>query len=110
MCEEAPVPSAARRESGWRCLEVEGTLDFGQVGVLEGLARPLARAGIPIFVLSTFDTDHVFLKGDSLERGVRALEAAGHRVLGVPTGRRTARAVHEENESTGGLDRTRLSF
>ena len=68
-------------ESGWRCLVVDGNLDFDQVGILASLAQPLAAVGISIFAVSTYDTDYLLLKEDRLEAALEALEAAGHRIL-----------------------------
>lgn len=68
-------------ESGWRCLVVDGTLEFDQVGVLASLAQPLAEAGISILAVSTYDTDYLLLKEDKLEAALEALETAGHEIL-----------------------------
>jgi hypothetical protein len=68
-------------ESGWRCLVVDGTLAFDQVGILASLAQPLAEAGVSIFVLSTYDTDYLMVKEELLETSLEALQAAGHTIL-----------------------------
>jgi hypothetical protein len=47
-------------------------------GILASILNPLAEAGVPIFALSTFDTDWVLLPGEHLEKAKRALIAAGH--------------------------------
>lgn len=65
-------------ENGWRCLEVEGPLEFDQVGIFASLAQPLAEAGISIFALSTYDTDYILLKDEQLAAAIVALRAAGH--------------------------------
>jgi hypothetical protein len=80
VCRQERVPPRARREDGFRCLEVEGPLPFDATGVLSSLAVPLARARIPILAISTFDTDLLFVRGPHLASAVRALEGAGHRV------------------------------
>ena len=53
--------------------------------VLLSLAAPLADAGVPIFVLSTYDTDVVMVPGHRVAAAVVALEDAGHHVHGGPT-------------------------
>jgi len=58
-------------------LQVDGPLDFSQVGILSSLAAPLAAAGISIFAISTFDTDFLFVKQASLAKALRALKRAG---------------------------------
>lgn len=81
VCPADAVPSDVRREGGWRCLRVAGTLDFGLVGVLASLLTPLAQAGVSVFCLSTFDTDYVLVREGDLSRSTLALRAAGHEVV-----------------------------
>jgi len=75
---ESAVPEGVRFEGGWRCLKVEGPLDFNQTGVLASLAGPLAAAAISIFAVSTFDTDYLLVKADSLRSAIAVLREAGH--------------------------------
>ena len=63
-------------EAGWRALEVSGPLPFALVGILANLTVPLARAGVPVFALSTFDTDYLLVKNADLSHAIAALEAA----------------------------------
>ena len=76
------VPDGANAETGWRCLQVEGPLPFEMTGVLAGLSKPLAEAGIPIFVVSTYDTDYLLVKTIDLDRACATLRSAGHTVDG----------------------------
>jgi hypothetical protein len=80
ICSADAVPDGVRAERGWRALAVEGPLDLALTGVLVALLEPLARAGIAIFAVSTFDTDHVLVRADRLDDAIAALRAAGHRV------------------------------
>ena len=80
VCPEGEVPREVRHEGGWRCLAVRGPLAFELTGVLASLATPLAEAGVPIFALSTFDTDYLLVAGGGLEKAFAALDGAGHRV------------------------------
>ncbi len=72
------VPEGAEVEAGWGCLRVAGPLSFELTGVLAALSAPLAAAGVPIFVVSTFDTDYLLVPLNRLEKARDALEAAGH--------------------------------
>jgi len=69
-----------KNEKGWRGLVVLGPLDFSLVGILAALASSLASAGIPIFALSTFDTDYLLVKEQDLFRSVEVLTASGYKV------------------------------
>lgn len=77
------VPDDVPAERGWRAMVVRGPLDFSLVGILAALTAPLARAEVPVFALSTHDTDWLLVREPELESAVAALEAAGHRVHGT---------------------------
>jgi len=76
--DQAPEDAPVAR--GWTCLGVQGPLAFELTGVLAAISAPLAAAGVPIFVISTFDTDYVLVPRTHVERAVEALEAVGHLV------------------------------
>lgn len=71
-------PDASRVERGWIALKLEGPFPFSMTGVLASFLHPLAEAQIPIFAISTFDTDYVLIKQNDLKQAVNALAAAGH--------------------------------
>jgi uncharacterized protein len=78
VCDEHCVPDNVQTEKGWRILKVQGPLDFSQVGVLAAIAVPLARAGVSIFAISTFDTDYILVKEASLPLAMDVLQQDGH--------------------------------
>jgi len=78
VCPARSVPAMIQCESGWRALQVQGPLDFALTGILAALATPLAAANIPIFALSTFDTDYLLVKAHHVERARAALQQHGH--------------------------------
>ena len=67
-------------EPGWACFKVEGPLEFEVVGVLAGISSVLAEAGVPIFALSTFDTDYILVKREQVRAAHEALTSAGYQV------------------------------
>jgi hypothetical protein len=83
VCEEARVPSSVQSQRGFRCLRVLGPLDFSEVGILASLASPLARTGISIFAISTYETDYLLVPEHNLEAAISALSSAGHAVRRV---------------------------
>ncbi|HEY1204257.1 MAG: ACT domain-containing protein [Bryobacteraceae bacterium] len=84
VCSEGVVPAGTKCEGGWRLFQIEGPLDFGLIGIMASVTEPLANAGVSIFALSTFDTDYVMVKDESVEKAIAALAAAGHRVRRYP--------------------------
>lgn len=86
VCPEGAVPReglphAFRAEHGWRPLRVgESPLQLDLVGVLAAVCAALAKARVPVFVVSTFDTDYVLVRAHLVDAAVRALREAGHAV------------------------------
>lgn len=68
-------PLAAER--GWRRLTFEAVLPFDLVGFLGVVASELAEAGVSVFVVSAYSTDHVFVKASDLDAAATRLEALG---------------------------------
>ena len=74
------APEGGRSEGGWRLLTVRGPLEFTLTGIMAALAGALAQAGVPLFALSTFDTDHLLVRDADLARAVTALREGGHEI------------------------------
>lgn len=70
--------SIQKSELNWRSIKVEGPLDFSMTGVIAGLSNELAKADIPIFVVSTFDTDYLLVKERNLAEALVVLKKAGY--------------------------------
>jgi hypothetical protein len=77
-CIARQMPNGAAIEPGWIALQLEGPFPFSMTGVLASFLQPLAEAQIPIFAISTFDTDYVLIKQKDVERVLMALAKAGH--------------------------------
>lgn len=74
------VPPRVRAERDWRAFAIRGPLDLSLTGVLAGLATALADAAIPIFAVSTYDTDWLLVRAPDVDRAVGVLEEIGHQV------------------------------
>jgi uncharacterized protein len=60
---------------------VDEELDFSQVGILVGLLKPLADAGIPVLTVSTYDTDWVLIEASQAAAASSVWRAAGYQVI-----------------------------
>ncbi|OXM14270.1 ACT domain-containing protein [Paenibacillus herberti] len=80
VCSSSVIPdnTGGEIEQDWKCIKVEGVLDFGLTGILASLANPLAEQEISIFAISTFNTDYLLIKQHSIDKAKAALEKAGH--------------------------------
>jgi len=84
VCAESFIPEDVAYESGWRCFQVQGPLDFSLTGILASLATTLAEADVSIFAISTYETDYILVKQDQIERARGALTQQGHHIVELP--------------------------
>ncbi|MBR1811204.1 MAG: ACT domain-containing protein [Clostridia bacterium] len=80
LTEHVPQQTLAR-DDGWKGFRIQGVLDFSLIGILSPIARLLADSKIGIFVVSTFNTDYIFVKKDAFDAAVRILSKAGYKVI-----------------------------
>ena len=81
VCPTTAVPdNTVSREDGWRAFRIVGQLDFSLVGVLSSVTSALAAEGIPVFAVSTFDTDYVLVRSRDLSDAADALRGSGFEV------------------------------
>lgn len=78
VCPVSSLPPGIAHEKTWRAIKVQGPLNFSLTGVLAALATPLAAGGVPIFVISTFETDYLLVKEQYVARARVLLEQYGH--------------------------------
>ncbi|MCK4879502.1 MAG: ACT domain-containing protein [Bacteroidales bacterium] len=74
VCCEDRLPGNVEAERNWRMIKIKGPFEFSLTGILATLVTPLSDAGIPIFAISTYDTDYLLLKGEQLDRAIGILE------------------------------------
>lgn len=81
VCPQDRIPRDVRMDGGWSCLELQGPFAFNETGIVLSVIAPLSTNGIGIFVVSTFDGDHLLVKATEVEKACALLVEAGHRLL-----------------------------
>ena len=75
------VPNEVRPPLRWICLKLEGPFPFSLTGVLLSFIEPLSSNKIPIFAISTYDTDYVLVQEEFVGTTLDLLQKAGHELL-----------------------------
>ena len=81
VCLAQRVPEGTPTEAGWCCMRFVGPFAFGATGIVLSVVRPLSEGGLGVFVISTFDGDHLLLKQADMPRARALLENAGHSLI-----------------------------
>ncbi len=78
VCAEFCLPAGFQASRGWSCFRIDQTLDFDVVGVIANLSHRLADVQIPIFVVSTYNTDYVLIPSSQRHSAMLELEKAAY--------------------------------
>ncbi|MEJ8309288.1 ACT domain-containing protein [Agrobacterium larrymoorei] len=81
VCLQDRVPQEVEAEPNWRCFRSLGPIPFNATGILQSLIQPISEQGIGVFVLCTFDGEHILVPEKEGDRAARLLEEAGHRFV-----------------------------
>src|SRR5947209_15917605 len=61
VCPAANLPADVK-SLRWQCLKLQGPFPFSLTGVLLAFIEPLSSNSVPIFAVSTYDTDYVLIQ------------------------------------------------
>jgi uncharacterized protein len=78
VCLADRVPGDVKSDDGWTCFKLVGPFAFDETGIALAVIKPLAEAGIGIFLVSTFDTDYLLVKSVDAANARQLLADAGH--------------------------------
>lgn len=78
LCLEDRVPATEQSSGGWQAVQVSNLVDLDVPGVVLAAVEPISRAGLGVFVTSTFDRDYLLVRAAESLSAQIAWIAAGH--------------------------------
>src|SRR5689334_17138363 len=81
VCPADNLPPDVNSKHHWICSKLAGPFAFSEVGILASFIDPLVEKGIPVFAVSTHDTDYVLVTEEFAGVTLQALQDAGHQLL-----------------------------
>ena len=78
VCAADNLPADIHCSHYWICLKLEGPFAFSETGILLSFIEPLSRGAIPMFAISTWDTDYLMIQEEFAGIALDALQRAGH--------------------------------
>lgn len=75
ICDTNSIPkNSIKVDNNWKCIKIDGVLDFSLIGILSKISAILADNNIGIFVVSTYNTDYILVREENIERAKKCLE------------------------------------
>ena len=81
VCPADNLPANVHSQHRWICFKLEGPFPFSLTGILLSFIEPLSNNGVPIFAISTFETDYVLVQEDFAGMTQQVLAEAGHELI-----------------------------
>jgi len=78
VCLQDRVPASVTQDRDWVAFKFEGPFAFGETGIVLSVIRPLSENGLGVFIVSTFDGDHLLVKAADQVAARSHLAGAGH--------------------------------
>ncbi|TGY43714.1 ACT domain-containing protein [Clostridium sartagoforme] len=81
VCLQDKISNDIICEKDWKILKIEGPLDFSLVGILSKISTLMANNKISIFAISTYDTDYILIKEESVDKAIKVLESNSYSIF-----------------------------
>lgn len=81
VCEEDLVQDEIQKSVGWRLLKINAVLDLSLTGITAQFSTALAKAGVNLSVIATYNTDYILVEETKLTTAISALHASGFEVI-----------------------------
>jgi uncharacterized protein len=78
VCLQDRIPQGVTSDLHWRCFRSLGPIAFDATGIVLSIIAPLSQQGIGVFVVCTYDGEHVLVAQKDWVRSRTAIVAAGH--------------------------------
>jgi hypothetical protein len=80
VCEEHLVKGEIKKSIGWKLLKINAELDLSLTGITAQFSTALAKAGVNLSVIATYNTDYILVEDFKLDVAIQALRGAGFEV------------------------------
>jgi hypothetical protein len=80
VCPESRVPEGILSDRGWTCLKFIGPFAFDEYGIVASVVAPISAAAMGVFLVSTYDGDHLLVKAEDYQKVKQILTGVGHTI------------------------------
>ena len=74
------IDNIISEEKDYNCFRIDENLDFGLIGIISKIANLLKEHNIPLFVISTYDTDYILVKSEFMAKTKEILKINNYEI------------------------------
>jgi hypothetical protein len=83
VCKQADIkpPDKGIVNKNWKIIKVKGPLSLSLTGIIADISGILGKSKIPVFTISTYDTDYILVKEENLDNAITTLKNNSYNIL-----------------------------
>jgi uncharacterized protein len=83
VCNQAGIKPDANFlvDKDWRCLKIDSVLDLSLIGIIADISNIFKDNKIPIFTVSTYNTDYILVREQNLNTAIECLRVKGYKII-----------------------------
>jgi hypothetical protein len=83
VCKQSDIkpPDKVIFDRNWKIIKVRGPLSLSLTGIIADIAGILGKSKIPVFTISTYDTDYILVKEENLDNAITTLKNNSYKIL-----------------------------
>lgn len=82
LCQTEFLPEGEiSKEGDMKGFRIAGELDFSLIGIISRITSILADNDVSVFVVSTFNTDYIFVREENLPIATQLLQMSGYDII-----------------------------
>ena len=74
------IDNIIKTDKSWICFRIDECLDFSLVGIIYNISKILKDNNIPLFVISTYDTDYILVKEENMAKTKELLKLNNYEI------------------------------
>lgn len=68
------IDGKINEKKDFKCLKIEGILDFDEIGIIARISNILTKEKISIFTVSTYNTDYILVNKNKIAHAIHVLK------------------------------------
>lgn len=83
VCKQSVIklPDKGIADKNWKIIKVRGPLSLSLTGIIAEITGVLGKSKIPVFTISTYNTDYILVKEENLDEAITTLKNNGYKIL-----------------------------
>jgi hypothetical protein len=83
VCKQSAIKVSDRpiADTDWKIIKIKGPLSLSITGIIAGITGVLMKINVPVFTISTYNTDYILVKENNLNKAITELKNNGYKIF-----------------------------